>query len=85
MPDFLTITEAAHVLRIGRTAAYALAARYEQTSGAEGLPVIRMGKQLRVPRARLEQLAGGALLAIGDGPVEDMRPRVSTASWRPAQ
>lgn len=63
MPDFLTVAEAAQVLRIGRTAAYALAARYEQTGGAEGLPVIRIGKQLRVPRARLEELAGGALLA----------------------
>ena len=62
IPDFLTVTEAAQVLRIGRTAAYALAARYEQTRGAEGLPVIRLGKQLRVPRALLEQLAGGALL-----------------------
>jgi excisionase family DNA binding protein len=63
IPDFLTVTEAAQVLRIGRTAAYALAARYEHTAGAEGLPVIRIGKQLRVPRARLEQLAGGRLLA----------------------
>jgi Helix-turn-helix domain len=61
IPDFLTVTEAAQVLRIGRTAAYALATRFEQTKGAEGLPVIRIGKQLRVPRARLEQLAGGAL------------------------
>jgi excisionase family DNA binding protein len=63
MPDFLTVSEAAQILRIGRTAAYALAARFEQTGGAQGLPVIRIGKQLRVPRARLEQLAGGALLA----------------------
>lgn len=61
MPDFLTITEAAQVLRIGRTVAYALAARFEETDGVDGLPVIRIGKQLRVPRARLEQLAGGAL------------------------
>jgi hypothetical protein len=61
MPDFLAVTEAAKVLRIGRTSAYALAARYEETNGAEGLPVIRIGKQLRVPRARLEQLAGGTL------------------------
>jgi excisionase family DNA binding protein len=61
LPDFLTILEAAKVLRVGRTAAYELATRYEATGGAEGLPVIRMGRQLRVPRARLEELAGGAL------------------------
>jgi hypothetical protein len=43
-------------------AAYALDARYER-SGADCLPVIRIGKPLRVPRARLELLAGGRLLA----------------------
>jgi hypothetical protein len=71
MPDFLTVTEAARVLRIGPTAAYALAARFEQTNGAEGLPVIRIGKQLRVPRARLEQLAGAELVA--GAAVEEVR------------
>ena len=65
-PDFLTILEAAKVLRLGRTAAYELATRYEATAGAEGLPVIRMGRQLRVPRARLEELAGGSLTALDE-------------------
>jgi hypothetical protein len=60
--DFLTVPEAARVLRIGRTAAYELAVRFEATGGAEGLPVIRIGRQLRVPRARLEALAGAPLL-----------------------
>jgi excisionase family DNA binding protein len=61
LPDFLTVGEAAAVLRLGRSAAYELAARYESSGGAEGLPVIRLGRLLRVPRARLEALAGGAL------------------------
>jgi hypothetical protein len=60
-PDFLTVVEAASVLRIGRTAAYDLAARYLRTGGTDGLPVVRMGRVLRVPRARLEELAGGPL------------------------
>jgi excisionase family DNA binding protein len=68
LPDFLTVEEAARVLRIGRTSAYALAARYEETHGAEGLPVVRVGRLLRVPRARLEELAGGQLRGLAVQP-----------------
>lgn len=74
LPDFLTILEAAKVLRVGRTAAYELATRYEATGGAEGLPVIRMGRQLRVPRARLEELAGGVLTDLAE-PVVPASPQ----------
>src|SRR3954453_13981543 len=60
-PDFLRVEEAAKVLRIGRTTAYALASEFLDTSGASGLPVVRLGKQLRVPRIRLEQMLGGPI------------------------
>jgi hypothetical protein len=60
-PAFLTIEEAAAVLRIGRTAAYLLARRWEATDGAEGLPVVRFGRLLRVPVHQLERLAAGDL------------------------
>jgi len=60
-PDFLTVEEAAQVLRIGRGAAYTLARQWRQTGGQEGLPVITLGKTLRVPRAALEKLCGGPL------------------------
>ena len=46
---FLRVEEAAKVLRIGRTLAYQMAASGE-------LPVIRVGKQLRVPRRKFEQM-----------------------------
>jgi hypothetical protein len=55
----LTVEEAAAALRIGRRLAYEQAARYLATGGAEGLPVVRLGRCLRVPRAKLE-----ALLAV---------------------
>jgi hypothetical protein len=58
---FLTIEEAMRVLRIGRTAAYAGAKRYRQTGGAEGLPVIVVCGSLRVPVAKLEEMAGGPI------------------------
>jgi hypothetical protein len=60
-PDFLTVEQATAILRTGRTVAYALARRYLATDGAEGLPVIRIGHQLRVPRALLERWLGAPL------------------------
>jgi hypothetical protein len=63
VPDFLTVEEAARVLRIGRTAAYALARVWRESGGREGLPVVPVGRLLRVPRAALEAMAGGAITA----------------------
>ena len=71
-PDLFTITEAAVVLRIGRTTAYELARRDLATGGGEGLGVIRVGGQLRVPRAALERLIGAPIetsVTPGPGPV----------------
>ena len=71
-PDFLTVEEAARIARIGRTTAYDIAREYETTAGARGLPVVRFGKQLRVPRYRLEDWLGGPItwpIADHDTPV----------------
>ena len=57
-PDVLTVEEAAQILRIGRNSAYGLARRWIDTGGEEGLPAIRLGRCLRVPRSALEQLLG---------------------------
>lgn len=53
----LTIEEASHVLRIGRSLAYQLANEYLATGGVAGVPVIRIGACLRVPRWALIELA----------------------------
>jgi excisionase family DNA binding protein len=58
LPAFLTVEEAATVLRIGRTSAYLLCQRWRLTGGETGLPVVRVGRQLRVPRAALERMTG---------------------------
>ena len=60
-PDFLTVEEAGAVLRFSRGKAYELAREYLATGGASGMPVIRFGRLLRVPRALLEQWIGGPI------------------------
>jgi excisionase family DNA binding protein len=71
LPAFLTVEEAAAIVRVGRTCAYQLARQFEFTDGAEGLPVVRVGRQLRVPLARLEEWAGASLSSAG--PIEAPR------------
>ena len=80
-PDFLTVEEAARIVRIGRTTAYDIAREYEATAGASGLPVVRFGKQLRVPRYRLEEWLGGPItwpIAIVDAPVASPSASITT-------
>lgn len=67
-PDFLTVEEAARVLRVGRTAAYALARAWRETDGREGLPVVEFGRLLRVPRAALETILGGPITTAATVP-----------------
>jgi excisionase family DNA binding protein len=54
--EVLTVAEAAKVLRISRGVAYALAREWRTTGGHSGLPVIELGRSLRVPRTALRQL-----------------------------
>jgi excisionase family DNA binding protein len=80
--DFLTVEEAARVLRIGRTSAYQLAQQWCSTDGREGLPVVRVGRLLRVPRHALERLAGGVLSAVAS-PVPSAPPSLPTSNQSP--
>ncbi|HAP75781.1 MAG TPA: hypothetical protein DCR14_06825 [Acidimicrobiaceae bacterium] len=52
----LTIAEAARLLRISHSLAYELAATYLASDCTVGLPVIRLGSCLRVPRWALVEL-----------------------------
>jgi len=65
LPDVLTVEEAAAVLRISRGAAYELARRFRETNGAAGLPVVVLGRSLRVPRSALCRLLAGEDRAAG--------------------
>jgi hypothetical protein len=68
LPALLTVEESARVLRISRSLAYELAQQYEASGGVTGLPVIRVGTCLRVPRWALIEL-------IRTGRVVNLRPR----------
>ena len=66
-PLLLTVEEAASVLRIGRSLAYELARLYESSDGREGLPVLRVGALMRVPRwALAELISTGRVVRIAD-------------------
>ena len=53
LPPFLTIEEAARLLRIGRTTAYIQARLFHETGGREGLPNVCLGRRRLV---RLQDL-----------------------------
>ena len=54
-PKVITVTEAARLLRIGRSTAYEAANRY-LAGNPDGLPVIRIGRCLRVPVRLIAEL-----------------------------
>lgn len=75
-PDFLTLDEAAAVLRVGRSTAYREANAFERSGGRTGIPVVRYGKQFRVPRCRLEEQLGGPITWPLPAPIA-VEPRVA--------
>jgi excisionase family DNA binding protein len=79
-PDLLTVEEAARVLRVGRTTAYADVRRWFATDGADGLPAVRVRRQVRVLRRELEDRIGGPITwPIPDEPVTATTPAPVTA------
>ena len=56
LPLMLTVEDAARVLRIGRSHAYNLTKVYLTSGGTDGLPVLRLGDLLCVPKAALHEL-----------------------------
>ena len=63
LPLVLTVAEAAKVFRISAATAYEQAHRWEETEGVQGLPVLRLGRVLRVPRSAVARLLETATAA----------------------
>lgn len=82
--EFLTVEQTAAVCGIGRTSAYQLARRAAD-HGEGDFPAVRFGKQLRVPRKKLEELIGGPITLPTDPPASPptMRTASTTSSGSP--
>ncbi len=66
---FLRVREAAPILGISSSAAYELAKAWLDTDGRAGLPAIRLGRSVRIPRAAIERLAAvGSEIDSDHGP-----------------
>lgn len=57
LPMMLTVIDAARVLRIGRSKAYELTSLYASSGGTQGLPCLRLGDLLRIPKSALYEFA----------------------------
>ena len=85
LPIMLTIDEAARVLRVGRSKAYEMAATYTASGGIQGLPVLRLGDLLRVPKFALyEYVTTGHIVPLMPQRNADTR-RDATTSRKPAR
>ena len=69
LPMMLKVEEAAGVLRIARSTAYELATAYLDSGGTAGLPVLKVGGVLRIPRFALLQLVTTGQLVVLRPPV----------------
>jgi excisionase family DNA binding protein len=58
---FLTVEQAAKVLQLGRSKAYALTVEWERTGGVSGIPFVWFGNQKRVPRDALARFVEAQL------------------------
>jgi hypothetical protein len=56
LPLMLTVEQTCDVLGISRTLAYAQVRRYLASEGREGIPAVRIGTAIRIPRTGLVDL-----------------------------
>lgn len=79
----MTVEEAAWVLRISRTKAYAMANEFRASGGSRGLPVKDLGGVLRVPVDEFEAMFGVSLDGVELPPRPAKRQKPDVASAQP--
>jgi excisionase family DNA binding protein len=83
LPLMLTVDEAARVLRIGRSKSYEMTKLYETSGGTQGLPVLRLGDLLRVPRFALHEFVTTGRIVQLTPPVEHATDHATPANKQP--
>jgi hypothetical protein len=87
LPLMLTVEQTCQVLGIGRSLCYAQVRRYLASEGREGIPAVRIGTALRIPRTGLVDLLLAAtapsridatVLHVVPTPEEARRPKRRT-------
>ena len=73
LPLMLSVEQARDVLGIGRSLAYSEVRRYLATGGREGIPAVRIGSAIRIPRAGLVDLMLAAPAPAVSEPVDAPR------------
>ena len=58
LPDLMTVSEVAAYLRLGRATVYELCARYVDSGGDDGIPAVRIGRTIRIPKRRFADHLG---------------------------
>ena len=82
LPLMLTVEQARKLLRIGRSLAYGEVRRYLATGGRQGIPAVRVGSAIRVPRAGLVDLMLGAPGPSGPATLHAVTPVPSQSQRR---
>jgi hypothetical protein len=72
LPPVLDLPQAAAILGLGRTAAYRLVAEQRWPT-----PVLRLGRQIKIPTRPLLELLRGAWPPTGDGVNQSLRTSVA--------
>ena len=77
LPLLLTVEEAARLLRVGRSHAYNQVTLYFASAGTDGIPALRLGGLLRVPKHALNEFVttGRVVQLISDAPAHATPPR----------
>ncbi len=56
LPPFLRVEQVQELTQLGRSQVYELTRRWRETNGAEGIPAVNFGRNVRIPTAGLLRL-----------------------------